>query len=44
MFSNLEGVISAVSSFDCSTGRPDLVGKFTSDSDYAILEDVSGRI
>jgi len=40
----LEGVISSVSSIDCSTGEPTLIGKFTSESDFAILEDVSGRI
>ena len=44
VFSNIEGVISAVSAIDCSTGKKDLVGKFTSENDYAILEDASGRI
>lgn len=44
VFTNLEGVISSVSSIDCSTGDPSLIGKFTSDNDFAILEDVSGRI
>jgi len=44
VFTNLEGVISAVSSIDCSTGDSTLIGKFTSENDFAILEDVSGRI
>jgi hypothetical protein len=44
VFTNLEGVISAVSSIDCSIGGSSLVGKFTSDNDFAILEDISGRI
>jgi|LauGreDrversion4_2_1035121.scaffolds.fasta_scaffold174855_2 DNA polymerase delta subunit 2 len=44
VFTNLEGVISSVSSLDCSTGEPSLIGKFTSETDFAILEDVSGRI
>lgn len=44
VFTNIEGVISAVSSIDCSLGDQSLVGKFTSEKDFAILEDVSGRI
>jgi hypothetical protein len=44
VFTNIEGVISAVSSIDCSLGDQSLVGKFTTEKDFAILEDVSGRI
>lgn len=42
MFTNITGPIDAVSALDCSKGAE--IGKFTSEDDYAILEDVSGRI
>lgn len=42
VFTNITAPINAVSAIDCSRGAK--IGQFTSDDDYAILEDLSGRI
>lgn len=44
VFENLTGVINKVKFYDCSLGDEKMRGKFTSDDDWAILEDGSGRV
>lgn len=44
VFDNITSCIKATDAGECSFGNEHLRGKFTSEDDFAVLEDSSGRV